>query len=135
MRKASVKDGNAEYVQKLQVVESATDQEIQNALHQLFKSSPQGQNNTQNNQGPQGQSIWTTKLPQGAISPTNDELSPQGITPSIIAATVVSKIQLNNVLKNSLHSALQKQVPYSDILLELFEGERQIIKNNLIFNE
>ena len=29
-------------VQKLRVSELATDQEIQNALHQLFHSSPQG---------------------------------------------------------------------------------------------
>ena len=40
VRKGSVKDANAEYVKKLRVTESATDQEIQEALHQCFKSSP-----------------------------------------------------------------------------------------------
>ena len=41
-----MKDANAEYVQKLRVTESDTDQEIQNALHQLFRSSPQGTNSS-----------------------------------------------------------------------------------------
>ena len=36
VRKSSVKNANAEYVQKLRVSEVATDQEIQNVLHQLF---------------------------------------------------------------------------------------------------
>ena len=57
-----MKDANAEYVQKLRVTESATDQEIQNALHQLFKSSPQGH------------SILTTQFPQGEICSTNDDM-------------------------------------------------------------
>ena len=42
VRKGSVKDANAEYVQRLRVKESAIDQEIQDGVHQLFKSSPQG---------------------------------------------------------------------------------------------
>ena len=35
--KSSVKDANSECVQKLRINDSATDQEIQDALHQLFK--------------------------------------------------------------------------------------------------
>ena len=42
VRKDSVEGANSEYVQKLQVSSLATDQEIQSALHELFKSSPQG---------------------------------------------------------------------------------------------
>ena len=42
VRKVSVKDANAEYVQKLRVSNVATDQEIQTVLHKLFQSSPQG---------------------------------------------------------------------------------------------
>ena len=61
VRKGSVKDANAEYVQKLRVTESAPDQEIQDSLHQLFKSSPQGQ------------SVLTTTDPQGKFSSTNDQ--------------------------------------------------------------
>ena len=57
VRKGSVKDANAEYVQKLRMNELATDQEVQEALHQLFNSSPQG------NQGPQGQSVLTETIP------------------------------------------------------------------------
>ena len=43
VRKGSIKDANAEYIQKLRVAESATNQEIQAAQHQLFNPSPQGQ--------------------------------------------------------------------------------------------
>ena len=117
-----MKDANAEYVQKLRVTESATNQEIQNALHQLFKSSPQGH------------SILTTQLPQGEICSRNDDDSgPQGNKSSIIAATAISKIELDNSLKNSLHSALQNEVPYSEILQELSVGTRHVVRNNLIF--
>ena len=58
----------------------------------LFNSSPQG------NQGPQGQSILSTS-PQGKCSSTNEDRQP-----SIISATVISKIQLDEKIKNSLHS-------------------------------
>ena len=50
-----------------------------------------------------------------------------------MAATAISKIQLDNVLKDSLHSSLQNESPYSEILLELSRGMRQVSKNNLIF--
>ena len=56
-KKGSVKDANAEYVQKLWVNSVATDEEIQKALYKLFDSSPQGKHR----QGPQGQSILSNQ--------------------------------------------------------------------------
>ena len=50
-------------------------------------------------------------------------------------ATAVSKIQLDNALQNSLYSFLQNEVPYSEILLELSAGTRQVVKNILIFKQ
>ena len=134
VRKGSVKDANAEYIQTLRVKESVTDQEIQEALHQLFKSRPQGI------QSSQGQSVLTAINPQGTISSTNDQTSPQGNSeseekPSLIAATAISKIQLDNVFKNSLYSSLQNESPYSEILLELSGGQRQKSMNDLIFKK
>ena len=62
--KGSVKDANAEYVQKLRVSNVATDQEIQAALHRLFQSSPQGISAQSPQgiavQGPQDQQIVDT---------------------------------------------------------------------------
>ena len=113
--------------------ESATDQEIQNTLHRLFKSSPQGQISIQDNQGPQGQSILTTQIHQGEIQSMNEDSGPQGTISSILGPTAISKIQLGNSLKNNLHTALQSESPYSEILQDLSGGTRQIIKNNLIF--
>ena len=126
-----MKDANAEYVQRLRVTESASDQEIQDALHQLFNSSPQGNSSLysspQGIQGPQDQSILTTG-PQGQISSTNENR-----LPSVIAATSVSKIQVDESFKNSLNSLLHQEAPYAGILEELLGGTRQIKQNNLIF--
>ena len=72
VRKGSVEDANAEYVQKLRVSKVATDQEIQAALHKLFQSSPQG---------------ISAQSPQGSTQSTND-----GPRHPIIAATSVSRI-------------------------------------------
>ena len=84
VRKDSVKDANAEYVMRLRVDDNATDEEIQNALHNLFNSSPQG------SQGPQGRSFLSTS-PQCKFSSTNEDKQP-----SIISATATSKIQLDD---------------------------------------
>ena len=73
--------------------------------------SPQGGQNSKSSQSPQG---------------TNSK-------PTVVAATAISKIQLDNVFKNSLYSLLQHEVPYADIMKELLGGTRQIKKNNLIF--
>ena len=104
-------------------------------LHKLFNqsvSSPQGQTKTQDNQDPQGHSTLTI-LPQGEINPTNDDPGLQGTISSILAPTAISNIQLDNSLKISLHTALQSETPYSEILQDLSGGTRQIVKNNLIF--
>ena len=57
VRKSSVTDANASYVQKLRVAENATDEEIKAALHQLFKFGPQGNlaTSSQDQTAPQGQ--------------------------------------------------------------------------------
>ena len=64
VRKGSSKDANAEYVQKLPISDSATDQDIQKTLYKLFKSSL-----------------------QGSIQSTNEATSPQGIEtrPTVVA--------------------------------------------------
>ena len=51
----------------------------------------------------------------------------------MVAATAISEIQLDNAFKNSLHSFLQHEVPYTEILKELLGGTRQVKRNDLIF--
>ena len=127
-----MKDANAEYVQKLRVSEHATNEEIQTALHNLFNQSPQG---SPNSQGPQGHSVFI-EHPQGVINSMNEDSSLQGIIiKSIIAATAISRIQLDDEFKNSLLSALQSESPYSEILTELSGEVKQTRRNNLILNE
>ena len=121
---------------QLRVAENATNEQIQSALHRLINQpfqSPQGTVKLQDNPGPQGRTILTTQLPQGEIQSMNDDSGPQGTNSSILAPTAISKIQLDTLLKNSLHTALQSETPYSEILQDLSGGTRQITKNNLIF--
>ena len=132
VRKTSVTDANASYVEKLRVADDATNEEIQTALHQLFNSGPQGTKQDQAQLGPQGHSVL--QYPQGTNS-MNEDTSPQdkSTNKSILASTAISKIQLDNIIKNSITSALQSEVPYSEILTQLQGGMRQIVLNDLIF--
>ena len=65
----------------------------------------------------------------------NEDTIPKGTEtrPTVVAATAISKLQLNNQFKNSLYSFLQHEIPYAEILEELSGGARQVKKNNLIF--
>ena len=134
VRKSSVTDANASYVQKLRVAEDPTDEEIKAALHQLFKFGPQDDLTTssQDQTGPQGK--FSSKYPQGTIS---IQSSPQGeissTNTSILASTAISKIQLDDTIKNYLTSALQDEVPYSGVITQLQGGSRQILLNDLTF--
>ena len=74
-------------------------------------------------QDPQGQSVQDLS-PQGEFVSTNA---------AILASAAISKIQLDNSIKDSLTSALQSEVPYSDVITQLQGGSRQIILNDLIF--
>ena len=80
---------------RLRVAENAIDEQIQSALYQLFNQSiqsPQGKFKIQDNHGPQGHSILTTKPPQEEIISINKGSSPQGNSFSILASTAISKI-------------------------------------------
>ena len=98
VRKGSVKDANSEYVQRLRVSPEASDAEIQSALHQLFNQGPQGQSA----EDPQGRSILSVDQAQSPQGNFNSEFKP-----SIIAATSISKLQLDNSFRNPLYSLLQ----------------------------
>ena len=131
VRKSSVSDANASYVQKLRVAENATNEEIQTALHQLFNNGPQGSSRRQDQLAPQGHAV--KMYPQDTQSV--QESSPQGTTTSkaILSSTAISKIQLDTEIKNLLSSALHSEAPYSQVLAELEGGSRQTVLNNLIF--
>ena len=120
VRKGAVKDANSEYVQPLRVSPEASDSEIQTALHQLFSQGPQGQS-TNDSQSHSVLSRSQVQSPQGDFSSES--------TPSIIAATSISKLQLDNSFRNSLYSSLQQEIPYSDIIQELEQGRTNVRKN------
>ena len=47
--------------------------------------------------------------------------------------TAVSQVQVDESLKISLHSLLQHESPYAEILEELNGGTKQVARNSLIF--
>ena len=51
----------------------------------------------------------------------------------IIAATAVSNVQLGNSFKESLHSLLQHESPYAEVLQELQSDTKQVVPNSLVF--
>ena len=119
-----MKDANSEYVQRLRVSPDASDAEIQSALRQSFSQSPQGQSATD----PQGRSVLSnnqTQCPQGNFDSETK--------PSIIAATSISRLQLDNSFKNSLYSLLQHEVPYSGIIQELEAGRTNFRRNDEVY--
>ena len=113
VRKTSVTDANASYVQKLRVAEDATDDEVQAALHELFKSSPQGHS--------------VTDI-QVQVQDQSDSIQDQDIvkTVSVLASNAISKIRLDDELKNSLTSTIRREMPYAEVLTQLQAGARQV---------
>ena len=113
VRKTSVTDANASYVQKLRVAHDATDEEVQAALHELFKSSPQGHS--------------ATAVQAQAQDQTNSVQDQDQIkSVSVLASTAISKIRLDDELKNSLASAIRREMPYADVFTQLQAGARQV---------
>ena len=124
VREGSIKDANSEYVQRLRVSTDASDREIQSALHKLFSQGPQGQSAND----PQGQSILSSdqvQWPQGNFKSETK--------PSIIEATSISKLQLDNSFRDSLYSLLQQEVPYSEIIQELETGRTNVRRNDEVY--
>ena len=114
----------SECVQRLRVSPDASYSEIQAALHQLFSQGPQGQSATD----PQGESVLLNdqaQCPQGNFDSENK--------PSIIAATLISKLQLDNSFRNSSYSLLQQEAPYSEIIQELESGRTNVKKNDEVY--
>ena len=70
----------------------------------------------------------------------NEDTRPQGdfkqeLKSSVIAATAICKIHLDNALKNSLYSFPDNENPYSKILHKLSEGRTNISVNKLILKK
>ena len=120
VRKTSVTDANASYVQKLRVAKDATDDEVQAALHELFKSSPQGHSVT---------AIQVQAQDQTKSVQDQDTIK----TVSVLASTAISKIRLDDELKNSLASAIRREMPYADVLTQLQAGTRQVTSYDVTY--
>ncbi|MCV6602019.1 MAG: transposase family protein, partial [Cohaesibacter sp.] len=52
---------------------------------------------------------------------------------SILASTTISKIRLDDEIKNLIVSALQHEHPYAEILTQLKGGMRQVTSNNVTY--
>ena len=136
VRKTSVHDANAAYVQKLRVPENATDAEIQSALTRLFsqnsetenqsvikmtvQDSVQVQENLLNQFKPENKGQdQVQESDQSKISSENAKL-----------AVLRSGVIIDEQFKREVHSLLLKESPYKEILEELSEGRIEVQKND-----
>ena len=69
------------------------------------------------------------QCPQGNQSPQGNSES----KPSIIAATSISKFQLDDSFRNSIYSLLKDEIPYVDIIQELESGRTNVKKGNKVY--
>ena len=107
-------------------------------IHQLFNQAPQGKLvKFREDQGPQGHTILSKTSPQDTILATKEDTSSQGTENEVklvIATTAVSQVQVDESLKNSLHSLLQHESPYAEILEELkWRNKAGLLEIHLIF--
>ena len=68
-------------------------------------------------------------IPEGNQNPQGNSES----KPSIIAATSISKLQLDDSFRNSIYSLLKNEIPYVDIIQELESGRTNVKKGSEIY--
>ena len=103
-------------------------QKYRSALHQLFSQGPQGQSVNDS----QSQSIMSSdqaQCPQGDQSPQGNSES----KPSIIAATSISKLQLDDSFRISIYSLLRNEISCVDISQELESGRTNVKKGSEVY--
>ena len=141
VRKSSVHDANAAYVQKLRVPEKATDAQIQAALDKLFKqnSVSEGQAvlrmSTQDSTQSQEQLLNQFK-PEISIQNQDQDQSSredQSVTEKCKISVLRSGVIIDAQFKNQVYSLLKKESPYDAIIAELEEGKVEVKKNNDVY--
>ena len=132
VKKSSVHDANEAYVQQLRDPEDATDDQIKEALTKLFQK-----NDKINSEGS------VLKIPNKSIDQDQEQIFNQ--SSSVLSklsdqaqrsdqdqaklAVLRSGVILDVQFKKEIHSLLEKESPYMEILAELKEGRVEIKKN------
>ena len=132
VKKSSVHDANEAYVQQLRVPEDATDDQIKEALAKLFQKND-GIHSKGSVLKMSSKSIDQAQeqiLDQYSSVPSRlDDQAQKSDQDQAKIAVLRSGVILDVQFKKEVHSLLEKESPYMEILAELGEGRVEIKKN------
>ena len=137
VKKSSVHDANAAYVQKLRVPEDASDDQIQTALNRLFSQNTETENqsvlkmSTQDNVQHQEQLLNQIKpeISDRAQAQVQCPRSSEDCKLSILRSGVL----IDGQFKNQIYSLLKNERPYNSIIAELEAGKIEVKEKNEVY--
>ena len=137
VKKSSVHDANAAYVQKLRVPEDASDDQIQAALNRLFSQNTETENqsvlkmSTQDNVQHQEQLLNQIKpeISDQAQAQVQCPRSDEDCKLSILRSGVL----IDGQFKNQIYSLLKNERPYNSIIAELEAGKIEVKEKDEVY--
>ena len=130
VKKSSVHDANAAYVQKLRVPEDASDDQIQAALNQLFSQNMGTENqsvlkmSTQDNVQHQEQLL--NQIKPEISDRVQDQVQCPRSDEDCKLSILRSGVLIDGQFKNKIYSLLKNERPYNSIIAELEAGKIEI---------
>ena len=137
VRKSSVHDANAAYVQKLRVPENASDNEIQAALNQLFNSNTETENQsilkmTNQDHVQHQEQILNQLKPEISVQEKAQDQCPGSVEQCKISI-LRSGVLIDAEFKNKIYDLLKKESPYDSIIQELEAGRVELKRNDDVY--
>ena len=137
VKKSSVHDANAAYVQKLRVPEDASDDQIQAALNQLFSQNMGTENqsvlkmSTQDNVQHQEQLL--NQIKPEISDRVQDQVQCPRSDEDCKLSILRSGVLIDGQFKNKIYSLLKNERPYNSIIAELEAGKIEIKEKDEVY--
>ena len=135
VKKSSVHDANAAYVQQLRVSEDASDEEIQSALTKLFSQNSISERQTVLKMTTQDQAQNQEQM-LNQIKPEvqyQDQAQDQRQSDQCKLAVLRSGVMIDVQYKKKIYSLLKKESLFDIILAELEEGKTEVKRNDDVY--
>ena len=137
VKKSSVHDANAAYVQKLRVPEDASDDQIQAALNQLFSQNMGTENqsvlkmSTQDNVQHQEQLL--NQIKPEISDQVQDQVQCPRSDEDCKLSILRSGVLIDGQFKNKIYSLLKNERPYNSIIAELEAGKIEVKEKDEVY--
>ena len=135
VKKSSIHDANAAYVQQLRVPEDASDEEIQSALTKLFSQNSVSERQTVLKMITQDQAQNQERL-LNQFKPEfqdQDQAQDQRQSDQCKLAVLRSGVMIDVQYKKKTYSLFKKESPFDIILAELEEGKTKVKRNEDVY--